>query len=477
MVSSVLACALGLHFDATPVAYLWQCLDEEVLRHDLLRGVWYLHSQPPLFNLFLGIVLKLFPTSAPLAFAVVYQGVGLAVLIAVAWLLRHLAVSDWITTALCLLLAVHPTFMVHTRWLFYTLPVALVLLLSAIALLRYCANGTAASAHAFSWLAAALMLTRAPFHPLWFLAILAVECRLLARRWRRPLLVSAIVPLLVVNLWYLKNFELVGTYSASSWLGMNLRRGLGISRDEQAALLAAGRLPLVWAAERSGFPRDLARYPQYLDPRTPPLHPALDAAVKRNGLPNFNHRAYARIAQDMLRGDVAYISTYPGRYLHRVLDAWRLFLQPGPRLIIIDPYYPRTFGAAVAHYRDGVNRLLFLSPVVAETLSPAPYLLSHNLLWIGFPVVLFFGFAQVFRGSDTGALERATHRAVLAYLSMTALWFGLVSNLFEFGENDRIRIEIDPVLIVLLGCAISSVAGWCRGRWRGGASSIELPAG
>jgi hypothetical protein len=46
------------------------------------------------------------------------------------------------------------------------LPVALLLLLSLIALLQYCTSGRTACAHTFSWLAAALMLTRAIFHPL-----------------------------------------------------------------------------------------------------------------------------------------------------------------------------------------------------------------------------------------------------------------------------------------------------------------------
>ena len=36
-----------------------QYLDPLLLKSDLLKSLFYLHSQPPIFNLFLGIVLKL----------------------------------------------------------------------------------------------------------------------------------------------------------------------------------------------------------------------------------------------------------------------------------------------------------------------------------------------------------------------------------------------------------------------------------
>jgi len=42
-------------FEAHTLNYYWQFADPKLLREDLLRTVFYLHSQPPLFNLGLGI--------------------------------------------------------------------------------------------------------------------------------------------------------------------------------------------------------------------------------------------------------------------------------------------------------------------------------------------------------------------------------------------------------------------------------------
>ena len=57
--------AAGVVFDDTPLLSYWQYLPVDVLQYDLVRGLVALHSQPPLFNLFLGIGVK---SPAPLLF-------------------------------------------------------------------------------------------------------------------------------------------------------------------------------------------------------------------------------------------------------------------------------------------------------------------------------------------------------------------------------------------------------------------------
>ncbi len=50
---------LGVSFDTGMLRMGWQLLDPGLLREDLLRGVYYLHGQPPAYNVFVGAVLKL----------------------------------------------------------------------------------------------------------------------------------------------------------------------------------------------------------------------------------------------------------------------------------------------------------------------------------------------------------------------------------------------------------------------------------
>ena len=59
-VSRVAARLAGVTFDTSPLTRFWQIADTNLLHHHLLQTLWNLHSQPPLFNLWLGINLKLF---------------------------------------------------------------------------------------------------------------------------------------------------------------------------------------------------------------------------------------------------------------------------------------------------------------------------------------------------------------------------------------------------------------------------------
>jgi hypothetical protein len=61
--SRIAAYAAGIRFDADPLTWYWQYIDTVLLKERLLESLYYLHSQPPLFNLLLGVTLKAFPTS------------------------------------------------------------------------------------------------------------------------------------------------------------------------------------------------------------------------------------------------------------------------------------------------------------------------------------------------------------------------------------------------------------------------------
>jgi hypothetical protein len=430
--SELVARWAGVRFDASPLSYFWQYLDEPVLRHDLVRGIASLHAQPPLFNLFLGCVLKLFPEHAAAVFAALYAPMSLGLLIAMTSLMRRLDVPPALAAALVVLFALHPAFVVYSHWLFYTLPVAILLVASALVLVRFCDTGSPRLAAAFAALAATVMFTRAAFHLLWFVAVLAAVGAVLERGRRRTLLAAAAVPVLLVVLWYGKVWWQVGVFGPSSWVGMSLAKGWDLPLDEMEALVASGAIPAVWVREPFMWPehyRDLGYFARdHADGGVG--NPALDAAYKSSGFPNFNHREYARISRDMLRGDLALMRIHPGRYLRRVAHAVAEFVQPGPTLFLV------TYDS---------SRIRRLSEQVSTVLSPP-------LLLLGLPVLLAFGMT---RAASAGGPRAA--RAALAYMAVTVLWLALCTNLLEIGENDRIRWEVDGLLVVLLGCAVASL--------------------
>jgi hypothetical protein len=48
----------GVEFDSVGVQIYWQILPYHLLRDELWTSLWYLHSQPPLFNLLLGLAFQ-----------------------------------------------------------------------------------------------------------------------------------------------------------------------------------------------------------------------------------------------------------------------------------------------------------------------------------------------------------------------------------------------------------------------------------
>ena len=68
---------LGMRFNADTLTSFWQFIDPLLLKTELFKSLYYLHSQPPLFNCFLGVILKLFPDSFAAVFQWIYLLIGL----------------------------------------------------------------------------------------------------------------------------------------------------------------------------------------------------------------------------------------------------------------------------------------------------------------------------------------------------------------------------------------------------------------
>src|SRR6266568_2252813 len=57
--SRALSAVAGRNFDVATLGNGMPILDRELLLNDLWRSLWYLHSQPPLFNLFVALILRI----------------------------------------------------------------------------------------------------------------------------------------------------------------------------------------------------------------------------------------------------------------------------------------------------------------------------------------------------------------------------------------------------------------------------------
>jgi hypothetical protein len=433
---------VGVPFETLGLNDFWQFLDPVVLRDDLLRAVLSLHMQPPLFNAFIGIALKLFGPAAGFPLSLAYLVMGTLLVLTMLWVMRHLGASDVVAVAVCALFALHPAFILYERWLFYPVPNALLLILTTAALVRFLETGRARWAGAFAGAATLLMLARQVFHLLWFVGSVVTVAAMIQRTERRRLLVASLAPLLIVNLLYLKNWLLVGEYGASTWTGMALHLGMDVPEeftlDEVMPMIRDGRVPPVWLA--GVFPTPERVEPFGYFPPNEGTNPALDARYRSTGFPNYNNREYARISHDMLWGALALIRAYPGRYLARVRLGVYEFFQPGPRRLF---GWHRVEEPRLRPWIEAWNRRLFLSGLLGGSGLDVP-----NLLMLIYPTCVLFALAR--------AWSRSPHRAAFAFVAITLLWVFVLTNLLVLDENDRVRFETDPLLAVLVATGLSA---------------------
>jgi hypothetical protein len=428
--------AFGLRFDGEVLGY-WQVLDLPLLRDDLLRSLFYLHSQPPLFNLALGLVLKWVPESRlPAVFEAAFLAFGYLGIVGIYALLAELGAPRRAALAAALVQTLSTTWLVYESWLFYTLPTAVLVTWTAVWLAR-AARGSAGAAVAFAAAVAALSWTRATYQPVWVVASLAVllfAVRTCAPRVRGWAWRSSIVALALALALPVKNGLLVGSFSSSTWLGMSLARLTTERLDEptREAWIGTGELDPV--ARVRGFSR-LSEYPvelQALPPGTP-NHPALVAPTKSDGSPNLNHAAYVRIGRAYQRAALVVIRKRPDVYLDRVRRAFRTWLRPPTDYILVVPLREALGGWDRLH-----SRLLLWSALDRRRAGPTLVLL---------PAAALFVAALIWRSPG----ERRRLLLLVSFPLLAIAWNFTVGNLVDVEENNRFRVEVEG-LMVALGC-------------------------
>ncbi len=445
--------ALGVRFNDYPLGVYWQFLPVRLLRTRLLESVWHLHAQPPLFNLYLGSVLKLAGDQHAMAFHAVSMLLGLGVLLGGFALMRRLGVRALAAAVLSLGLVTSPAFVAYENWLFYSLPMAFLLLASAFLLEGLLRRGGLAWGGAFFGVLFVIGASRSLFHLAWFVAI--VTGLLLARpRLRGTLLRSAALPLLLLLALYAKNAALFGSFGLSSWLGMNLARlSVGeMAQEEREDWIADGRLSPA-SREVPFSPPD--HYPEGLF-QVPPRFarvPALASLEKLNESVNFNHYGYLRVS-DLYRTDALEVMRHdPGLYLRSVAQAWQIYFRSPSSLQFLGVENRRVLATAFDVYDYACfGRFPWVGAPRGERgeadFSGARYL----ALLLGLPLLVAFG-VLVAVGRAGAGLD-SNQRLVVGYLCFNIAWVALFGNLLELGENNRFRFETDPLSLTLLGLLV-----------------------
>jgi len=425
---------LGMRFDTSSLPWFWQYVDPALLKANLAQSLWYLHSQPPAFNAFLGIVLNLFTGHETAVFTFCYVLIGLVFATALFLLLRELGVPDTPNAVLTTVYVASPACALYENWLFYTCPLTVLLLLVALFWQRFVKRGRFLDALLLFACAALLALTWSLFHLLWLIGLVLAVVLFRRRDWR-TVLAAAAAPVLVVGIWYGKNLVQVGEFTGSTWFGMNFSKMTNsmLTVPERRTLLDSGGISAVSMVPPFSEPD---KYSVAIAKPEANGVPVLDQEMKPSRVPNFNNTLFVAVSR-------------PSAYLRGLAESYLLYFLPASAYLFL--------GNNVAHIKGLVRfgsilngRFVYHSDHSLRQTQPSLYCQQAFLntgwfLILAYAMALILGLVLLLRRSSF-----IVHRSSLLFIWFNVAWMTLVANAFEVGENNRFRFVTDPLVFAFL---------------------------
>jgi hypothetical protein len=441
----------GVRFDASSLPWFWQYVDPVLLEANLAQSLWYLNSQPPAFNAFLGVVLGLFTGHETAVFTLCYLLIGLVLTAAMFLLLKELAVPDTPNAVLTAIYAASPACALHENWLFYTYPLTVLLLLAALFWQRFAKRGRFLDVLLLFACAALLALTWSLFHLVWLLGLVLALVLFRRRDWRR-VLAAAVVPVLVVVLWYGKNLVQVGEFSGSTWFGMNSSKMTNsmLTVPERGVLYDNGTISAVSMVPPFSDPD---KYAGAIPRPGPTGIPVLDQEMKPSGVPNFNNTLFVAVSRQYGRDASRILAARPSAYLRGLAESYLLYFLPSSAYLFLDNNVAHIKGLArFASILSG--RFTYHSDRSLRQTQPRRYYLQGVLntgwfLVIAYLLVPILGLLSLLRHSS-----RTLHPSSLFFLWFNVAWMTFVANALELGENNRFRFVTDPLVFAFLAALV-----------------------
>jgi hypothetical protein len=411
--------------------WYWQTLPYGLLRDELLTSIWHLHAQPPLFNLFGGVLIKLFGPGHLEAMHYTHALLG-ALACGMLFIIAERASGSRPLALIVALAAVfNPALILYEGYMLYTVLTTFLIVLLLFWLALYAGSRRPAYLYAFVFSANLLVLTRSLYHPLFLLAILALVALLATRR--RTVVIAALICTLGFG-WASKNAVQFGFFGTSSWGGLNLWRAVSAAYDESEldTLAAIGIIdPLV--IQYGDFTRPISYVDAGFNRRTPVR------ALANNDYNNINMpdiaAVYGRSAGRLLLLE-------PGRHLDQIAYNYTLFACPSTR------YKHLTFNAPkiaplVTLYEDGFyaaglfERLRIPAGPDIHVCSALHYVIPGGLFAYGLLLLA----AARYRLRDGRAFIQRDALMVAMWLIIGYTVF--VGAVFEVSENVRFKFPVE----------------------------------
>ena len=462
----VLACLTGQRFNTDYLNYGWQLIPWDVLSTDPLRSVFYLHIQPPLWNLFLGTTAWMSPFSDRVTLQVLMALIGFAVAWLAAVLGRRLGLSRRVAVIVALIATLHPEVLKGAFEPTYELATAALLLAVLIAVSDLTRKENVLRSLVI--LASAVTvtaLTRSLYHPAWALVIVIFGLWLMRRRinWKSSVLVLSI-PVIFMGSWMAKNEVMFGHTTMSSWFGMNLQRAVipVLPKDDLDEMYAKGQISEIAMIGPFG---KYELYENVFEDCVPTRsHRSLAEPMRKTDQwsPNFNFECFLPLYDQAGKDAIAVIKEHPEAWLEGRLWSLRTTIAvspiPSESKSEVMTGLDRVFSIARLDFGGVLSTKGWGTPIYGQLEAHADFglMLIPMYLTIG-----WIGLWQILQRLRRKQLSAASTIYVVG--SFTVAFTVIVGAIAELGEQSRFRTMIDPIVTVMfLALVIPVVQRWYR---------------
>lgn len=438
---------VGGSYIASPLDSAKQFLDPALLQHDLLSSLWYLHSQPPLFNLFLGLVLKAASDPAVL-YELCFRISGLLIPLCMYATLALLGANRIVAFLVTLFFMLNPSLILYESLLYYTHVEGVLIITAVFFLARWALREKKFDLVVFWLLLSCLGLTRSLFHPLFFV-MLAVLMSIFLWRQNMPMrsfALAGVLAMLALAAWCLKNLIIFGFFGTSSWAGMSLWvKTNGYSPEQLAEFHGRGLISAVAVrAELEPFQPIENFIRDGLVQAAPCHNPADCRELRPDDYPNFNHIGYVALSRQLGRDALHLIRHDPKTFWLYTAGAFSLTLwyaSDSVHALFQD-------NMALLEPLERFYRSAFFGFLGVQSRHSDPKVwLRTACIGVLFAVFYALTIMQALRRQE--GRERFAIVLVCLFCMLIHGFVLLTSSIIEFGENPRFRFPVDGAFFIL----------------------------
>ena len=448
LVSRIFYYVAGVRFQTDLIQSNFQFIDVELMKHRLFESLFYYHMQPPLNNLIVGLIVKVFPNDYGSALHVLFMAAGLMSAMLLYRLLRRLRAPNWLACVLTILFITSPGCVLFENFPMYEYLIMTLLLAECVVLCRLLERPRFWLAFLFFSLLAATALLRATFHLYYLIAVAAVLAWYL-KGHSKTIAAAAAIPLLLVTGLYAKNLVVFGFFGSSSWLGNNLPTVTthNLTHEECQSLVRSGKLDAFGCVEGSSPP---STYHGWVPALQNTGIPVLDEEQKSVGGPNFNNQIYLKTGPMFTRTARQVLEYYPMAYVRSVLIAWFCYFRPP------SDFFQFHSNLAPIHALDRAYNLIFFGQLREAS---GKELRAQQAGGRSFALVLYTGIILIvcipliLTGATIVCIRERSF--VVGFILVQIVMVAVISNFLSSYENNRYRFPTDPLYMALAGMLIA----------------------